>query len=173
VPSDRTEKLSRTNFWNELIKLRDQQREQLKSGIQSVRGADLPLENNSQGLMRWYLHPDIKDTVLSTFLFFKQEIPPGSRSGRLRFQGGQAIFILEGKGHTLIDGVKYAWEAGDVVNLPIKTEGIVVQHINDDPHEWARFLAVEPNWFACTTVDRGCGFEQIEPSPEFRGHADA
>jgi hypothetical protein len=168
MASDRAEKLSKTNFWNELIELRDRQRAQLKSAVQCVRGADLPLESNSQGLMRWYLHPEIKDTVLSTFLFFKQEIPPGSRSGRLRFQGGQVMFILEGKGHTLIDGVKHGWAAGDVVNLPIKTEGIVVQHVNDDSREWARFLAAEPNWFACTTVDRGCGFEQIEPSPDFR-----
>jgi hypothetical protein len=79
------------------------------------------------------------------------------------------MFILEGKGHTLIDGVKHAWEAGDVVNLPIKSAGLVIEHVNDDPDQWAKFLAAEPNWFACTSVDRGSGFEQIEPSPDYRG----
>jgi len=168
MSEDRARKLASKNLWSELFALRDRQREQLKTAIQCVRGADLPLETNSQGLMRWYLHPDIDDTVLKTFLFYKQEIPPGSRSGRLRFQGGQVMFILEGKGHTLIDGVKHPWQAGDVVNLPIRTEGIVTQHVNDDPNEWAKFLAAEPNWLDCTTVDRGSGFEQIEPAPEYR-----
>jgi quercetin dioxygenase-like cupin family protein len=165
--SERMEKLSSVNYWNELFVLRDKQREHLKTAIQCVRGADLPLENNSHGLMRWYMHPEITDTVLSTFLFFKQEIPPGSRSGMLYFQGGQVMYVLEGKGHTLLDGVKHAWEAGDVINLPVKTQGITVQHVNDDASKWVKFLVAEPNWFACTTVDRGVGFEQVEPSPDY------
>ena len=118
--------------------------------------------------MRWYMHPDIDDTILKTLMFLVQEIPPGSRSGRLMFQGGQVMFVIEGRGHTLIDGVKYAWEARDVVNLPLKRDGIVVQHFNDDPDNPARFIAAEPNWFACTSVDRGSGFEQLENSPDYR-----
>jgi hypothetical protein len=169
MPNNRTEKLSQVNFWEELFKLRDVQRERRKSAIQVVKGSELPLENNRQGLMRWYLHPAITDTVLTTLMFLKQEIPPGSRSGRLKFQGGQVMFILEGKGHTLIDGVKYSWEARDVVGLPLKRDGIVVQHFNDDPDRPAVFLAAEPNWFACTSVDRGSGFEQIEESPDYDG----
>jgi hypothetical protein len=27
---------------------------------------------------------------------------------------------------------------------------------------------VEPNWLACTGVDRGCGFEQLEDAPTFK-----
>lgn len=118
--------------------------------------------------MRWYMHPDIDDTILKTLMFLVQEIPPGSRSGRLMFQGGQVMFIIEGKGYTLIDGVKHSWEARDVVSLPLKRDGIVVQHFNDDPDSPARFIAAEPNWFACTSVDRGSGFEQLEDSPDFR-----
>ncbi len=168
MSNERTERLAKTNFWDQLIKLRDLQRERRKSAIQVVKGSELPLENNAQGLMRWYLHPDITDTILTTLMFFVQEIPPGSRSGRLKFQGGQVMFILEGKGHTLIDGVKYAWEARDVVSLPLKRDGIVVEHVNDDAEKPARFIAAEPNWFACTGVDRGSGFEQLSPSPDYR-----
>ncbi len=168
MSNERTERLAKTNFWDQLIKLRDLQRERRKSAIQVVKGSELPLENNAQGLMRWYLHPDITDTILTTLMFFVQEIPPGSRSGRLKFQGGQVMFILEGKGHTLIDGVKYAWEARDVVSLPLKRDGIVVEHVNDDAEKPVRFIAAEPNWFACTGVDRGSGFEQLSPSPDYR-----
>jgi gentisate 1,2-dioxygenase len=118
--------------------------------------------------MRWYLHPAITDTVLTTHVFFEQEIPPGSRSGRLKFQGEQVMYILEGSGYTLIDGVKHSWKAGDVVNLPLRKHGIVIQHVNEDPNRPAKFVAAEPNLYACTGVDRGSGFEQIEDAPEYR-----
>jgi hypothetical protein len=171
--SDRKAKLAQTNYWDELLALRDQQREERKSGLQMIRASDLPLEVNRQGLMRWYMHPSIRDTVLSTMMFFEQEIPPGSRSGRLKFQGGQVMMIVEGSGYTLIDGVKHAWSAGDVVNLPILADGIVVQHFNPDPNVTAKFIAAEMNWFDCTSVDRGSGFEQLEDAPEFIAEQDA
>src|SRR3954447_23778449 len=141
-------RLAQTNYWNELMALRDRQRELRKTAVQVVRLSDLPLENNEQGLMRWYLHPSIVDTILSTLAIYRQEIPPGSRSGRLKFQGGQIMFIVEGSGYTMLDGVKHAWEAGDVINLPTRRDGIVVQHFNGDPEKTAAFLAVEPNLFA-------------------------
>jgi hypothetical protein len=173
VESERTAQLSQTNYWNELMALRDRQREQRKTAVQVVRLSELPLESNAQGLMRWYLHPSITDTILSTLAIYRQEIPPGSRSGRLKFQGGQIMFIVEGRGHTILDGVKHAWEAGDVLNLPCKRDGIVVQHFNGDPVKPAVFLAVEPNLFAATGVDRGCGFHQLEQSPDYRPPAHA
>ena len=154
------------NFWNELMELRDQQRQEKSSGIQVVRRKDLPEELNSQGIMRWYMHPAIKDIVLSTLSIYEQVIPPDSRSGRLQFQGGQIIFVVEGSGYTTIDGVKYKWKPRDVLNLPLKKEGIIVQHFNNGEGD-ARLLVVEPNLFAATSVDRGCGFEQLEQSPDF------
>lgn len=165
---ERKERLARTNFWDELIALRDRQRAERKSGVQVIKMRDLPLETNRQGLMRWYMHPEIKDTVLSTYMCFEQEIPPGSRSGRLKFQGGQVLYVIAGRGHTFLDGVKHPWTAGDVINLPLRRGGIVVQHVNDDAVVAARLLAVEPNLFACTSVDRGSGFEQLEDAPEYR-----
>jgi hypothetical protein len=168
MASERTARLAENNYWEELLKLRDLQRERVKNAVQVVRGDDLPQEVNRQGLMRWYLHPEIHDTVLSTFMFFEQEIPPNGRSGRLRFQGGQVLIILEGSGYTMLDGIKHAWEAGDVVNLPIRGPGIVVQHFNPDPEKPVKFVAAEANWFACTSVDRGSGFEQLENCPEFK-----
>ena len=171
--SERTAKLASKNYWNELMALRDAQRERRKSAVQVVRLSELPLENNEQGLMRWYLNPAITDTILSTLSIYRQEIPPGSRSGRLKFQGNQVIYILEGRGYTLLDGVKHAWEAGDVVSLPCKRDGIVVQHSNDAADKIAVFMAVEPNLFAATGVDRGCGFHQLEQSPDYKRPAPA
>ena len=168
MAKSRKEKLAEVNHWDELFALRDRQRAQTKNALQVVKEAELPLETNRQGQMRWYLHPSIKDTVLSVMMFFQQEIPPGSRSGRLKFQGGQVIMILEGKGYTTIDGVKHQWQAGDVLNLPLRSDGIIVQHFNTDPNKRVKFVACEPNWTECATVDRGCGFEQLEDAPEYR-----
>jgi quercetin dioxygenase-like cupin family protein len=168
MTSEREQALAQVNYWDELLALRDQQRENRKSAIQVVKGSQLPQELNKQGLMRWYLHPSITDTELSTLLFYEQEIPPGSRSGKIKFQGEQVIYILEGKGYTLVDGVKQQWEAGDVLNLPVRKRGIIVQHVNEDAANPAKLVAVEPNFFACTSVDRGSGFEQIEEAPEYR-----
>ena len=168
MTSERTIKLSNFNGWNELLALRDRQREARKTAVQVVRLSELPLENNQQGLMRWYLHPALTDTILSTLSIYRQEIPPGSRSGRLKFQGGQVMFIVEGCGYTLLDGVKHEWEAGDVLNLPAKRDGIVIQHFNSDETVTAAFLAVEPNLFAATSVDRGAGFNQLEQSPDYK-----
>jgi hypothetical protein len=160
--------LAEKNYYDELLAIRDEQREQIRTGIQVVKEGDLPLESNRQGLMRWYMHPSIKDTALATMIFFQQEIPPGSRSGRVKFQGGQVILVLEGKGYTVVDGVKHHWEAGDVINLPLRPRGIIVQHFNTDPNVTVKFVATEPNWTECTFVDRGSGFEQMEDAPEYK-----
>jgi len=173
MATDRKSKLAEVNHWEELLKLRDRQREQTRNGIQVIKEAELPQEVSRHGLLRWYLHPAIKDTCLSVFLFYQQEIPPGSRSGRLKFQGGQVMMITEGRGYTTIDGVKHPWKAGDVLNLPLRADGIIVQHFNADPNNPAKFVAVEPNWLEGVTVDRGCGFEQLEEAPEYRPGAPA
>ena len=167
MTDDRTARLAANNFWERLLELRDKQRAERANGMQVIKRRDLPLETNRQGLMRWYMHPEITDTVLSTYLCFEQEIPPGSRSGRVKFQGGQVLYVVAGRGYTILDGVKHAWGAGDVINLPLRRGGIIVQHVNDDPEITARLIVVEPNLFACTSVDRGSGFEQLEEAPEY------
>jgi hypothetical protein len=75
---------------------------------------------------------------------------------------------LEGKGYTILDGVKHAWEGGDLLNLPLRSKGIVVQHFNTDQVNPVKFVATEPNWTECTFVDRGSGFEQLEDAPEYK-----
>ncbi len=169
MSDERTKRLAEHNFWDELLAIRDEQRENRKNGLQVIKGKDLPQEVNRMGLFKWYMHPNIKDTILTTHMFWEQEIPPGSRSGRLKFQGEQVMYIIEGKGYTLIDGVKHHWKKGDVVNLPLRKPGIVVQHFNEDPNNPAKFVAAEPNFIHTTSVDRGSGFEQIEDAPEYRG----
>ena len=153
-------------YWD-LIRLRDKQRALRKVARWVVKGEELPWENNPQGIMRWYMHPFKEDTIIQTLIFLMQEIPPGSRSGKQRHQGNQVSFILEGKGYTVIDGVKHFWEAGDIVQLPLRRDGVSFQHFNSDEKARIRLVSCEPNLVHATGVDRGSGFEQIEVSPHF------
>ena len=74
MTTDRKAELARTNHWDELLALRDRQREQIRSGIQVIKQSELPLELSRQGLMRWYMHPAIKDTVLSVLMFMSTHL---------------------------------------------------------------------------------------------------
>ncbi len=156
------------NLLDELLRRRDEQRTKLKKASKVVDGASLPLENNLMGLYRWYLHPALDDVALRDALFWIQEIPPSGRSGKQKAQGGRVHYVLEGKGHTVIDDKRYDWEKGDIILIPIKSHGTEFQHFNDDATNWAKFIAVEPNWCDALGVDMGCGFEILEPSPDYR-----
>lgn len=156
------------NLYDELLKLRDQQREKQRQARSVVYGDDLPWEINPQGKMKWYLHPTIDDTVIQTLIVYLQEIPPRSSSGKQKTQGGTVIFVVDGKGHTVIDDASYTWEKEDVVQIPIRHDGVFFQHFNDDTKEPVYLICAEPNLVNALGVDRGSGFEQLAPAPEFK-----
>jgi len=164
---NRTERLAETNYWDEFFRLRDEERAKNKDAVVIVKGKELPWEINKQGLMRWYLHPCIQDTVIKPFIFYTQKIPPGSRSGKLTFQGGQVIYAWKGRGHTIMDEMRYDWQAGDVIQFPLRIAGVTYQHFNDDENEAAELICVEADTVGALGVDKGSGFEQREFSPEY------
>jgi mannose-6-phosphate isomerase-like protein (cupin superfamily) len=75
-------------------------------------------------------------------------------------------FILEGHGAVEVDGVRYEWEAGDCVALPIKSLGVEYQFFNLDAQNPARYLAATPNFFEVLGVDLGSSFEQLEDASD-------
>lgn len=169
-----SEPAAQPNRLGRLIDLRNAQRERLGSGQSVVRGRDLPWEDNRLGRQKWYMHPDMTQNALNSLLFWVQEIPPGARSGRLRYQGGTVGYVWVGRGYTLIDDERHDWSAGDVLNLPVRTDGITVEHVNLSDDEPARLLLTEPNHLDALGVDRGCGFEPLADGEDTPGpDADA
>jgi quercetin dioxygenase-like cupin family protein len=156
------------NLWDELLELRDQQRRDVERSVWLIKGKDLPEENNKQGLMRWYMHPLLRDTCINTLQLFVQTIPPGSRSGRIHHPGDQVIYVWEGRGYTVMDGQKHHWSAHDLVQIPLRVKGVTVQHFNADPDNKAVLVCCEPNQVHSAFVDRGSGFEQLEVSPDYK-----
>jgi gentisate 1,2-dioxygenase len=156
------------NLFDELIRIRDEQREKAKSAVWLIKGKDLPWEINRHGKMQWYLHPSLDDVACRTALFYRQEIPGGSNSGRQKCQGSIVFYVLKGRGYTIVDGIRHPWKMGDVINLPIKEEGIVYQHFNAASAEPVLLVGCEPNLVDPLGVDKGCGFEELEDAPEYR-----
>ena len=178
MTSERTATLANMNLWNELIALRDRQRERRKTAVQVVRLSELPLESNEQGLMRWYLHPSITDTVLSTLSIYRQDIPPGSRSGKHRHLAEECLYVVEGRGYDLHqdcdveitdtytwkpqDEIKrFEWEAGDVIYIPPCT---IHQHFNADPAHPARLISCINRIYKNSGLN---DLEQLENAPEY------
>jgi gentisate 1,2-dioxygenase len=164
----RKEELAKRNLFDELMVLRDKQRKELSTALLTVKAEELPWEINPQGKMRWYLHPSLRDVATQTLMIYVQEIPPGSRSGRQLIQGGQMLFVWEGRGYTELSGQRHDWEANDLINLPPIPEGLVVQHFNGDSGNRVLLISAQPNYTGMVGVDMGCGFEQLEEAPEYR-----
>lgn len=70
---------------------------------------------------------------------FIGELPPGGHSGCHRHMCEACIYILSGKGYTMIDDkTKVEWEQGDAMFIPVMAWH---QHFNGDPDRPARYLA--------------------------------
>ena len=154
--------------YQELIQLRDEERNRVAGSTVCVKGQELSWEMNPQGLMKWYMHPNIDLTAHKFLIFYAQKIPPAGRSGKQKCQGGVVFVVVEGKGYSLLDEVRYDWKEGDLLQLPIKLEGVVFQHFNTSENEPALLIAAEPNLVATVGVDRGSGFEQLEAAPKYK-----
>ncbi len=119
--------------------LRDiqEKRERATRGKKVIKGKDIPWRQGRQGFIRRYANGrHIPGLALDTMRIFVQEIR--THSGRHVHQGGLGIFVLKGKGYTVVDGVKHTWEPGDLIMLPIKQGGVEHQHFNLDnkPSRW-------------------------------------
>ncbi len=153
------------NLLDWIFELRDKQREQLGKGTWLVKGKDRPWEQNRQGKMKWLLHPALEDACIRSMLFFEQEIEPGGKSGVQLTPGGHCIYILEGRGYTLLDGERHDWQAEDIVQIPLRRDGVKVQHVNTDLRHRVRFVCAELNLLETLGVDRGAALEQLEDAP--------
>lgn len=114
--------------------------ERQRMGRVVLRLEDCPQQLTRQGLLRFYLSPFvIHDTPLRDWSVFTHEIR--TKSGKHRHQGGIIIFVLDGKGHSVVDGERVDWEKGDLVLLPLRPDGVEHQHFNDDPAKPSTWMA--------------------------------
>jgi hypothetical protein len=134
-----------------------------RTGRIVVRNRDRLWDLTAQAKTKRYLsplEPELQDTASQEWEVFSQIIP--ERSGKHRHQGGLVIFVLEGRGHSVVEGERHDWEAGDLMLLPLVAGGIEHQHFNDDPGRPALWIAMM-YWPYFTRA--GSETTQMEASP--------
>ncbi|PWB94114.1 cupin domain-containing protein [Methylosinus sporium] len=67
-------------------------------------------------------------------------LTPGGRSNRHRHTYETILYVLEGRGYSMIEDRRIEWEAGDAVYIPVWAWH---HHVNADPDKPARYLACE------------------------------
>lgn len=139
--------------------------EQQMTGKVVIRDSDREWEACKNGRVKYFLQPfSFDDHALRDWFVFAHDIR--KHSGMHKHQGGSVvIYVIEGKGYTVVDGARYDWEEGDLLLLPHKPGGVEHQHFNSEPGKgckWIAFIYLPyHNMLASVTT-------QLELSPEYR-----
>ena len=103
-----------------------------------IKGKDLVLKKGPQ-----YFNVDIltpKEKITQVLYSHYVVLAPGGKSDKHGHMNEAVFYILDGKGHEIHDGVRYDWEAGDIV---VVENSCVHQHFNDDPERPARAIVIK------------------------------
>lgn len=155
------------DYYEDILKYHADDRERSFTGDVVIHGKEQPWVMGRQAKVRYYLvpsryHEGPQEAAVDDWTIFIQDV--GAHSGMHRHQGGLVIYILEGEGYSVVDGVRHDWEAGDLLLLPIKPGGVEHQHFNkydDKPAKWIAFINVQVfEWGASDMV-------QIKDHPEW------
>ncbi len=160
---EREQEVELTNAYERSIVRQQKIMERQMKGKVVVKEKDREWFLGRQGRLIFYLQEDsYSDHALRDWQVFKQDIR--QHSGSHRHQGGLVIFCLEGKGYSVVDGVRHDWKEGDLILLPYKPGGVEHQHFNSEPGKpckWIAFL-YNPYW------DMGASeVVQKQVSPEY------
>jgi gentisate 1,2-dioxygenase len=141
--------------------------ERLRSLPRVRKAREIRFIDGPQAYSRHYVEP--KDGITQTFHLHLEEYGPGGRSQKHGHVNEAAFYILDGSGYEIHDGIRYDWQAGDVVVVP---NNCVHQHFNGDPHRPARALAIKTKpmyLFMNMLFQKQVEPRPIEPTPEGEG----
>lgn len=114
-------------------------KEQALQGKKLLKGKEIPFTLNRQAIHRVYANNGTSGLTNNNWILFMHEIR--THSGKHTHQGGLTLFVLKGKGYTVVDGRRFDWSEGDLICLPVKKGGVEHQHFNIDgkPSRWFAF----------------------------------
>ena len=146
------------------MRLRQEFHDRQSTGQIVVRLDDRERHTTRQGQLLYYLNSDIyKNTPLQDWRVFSHDLK--TQSGKHRHQGGLVIYVITGKGYSVVDGERIDWQAGDLLLLPIKPGGVEHQHFNINPGSECRWIAFSYMPFFDHVASE---FTQTEVSPLFK-----
>lgn len=153
-----------SGYYEELYALYKRELDQRSTAAIVVRAKEMDWEAARQGRLRWFSHMRFWDKLSAPgWHIFEQDIR--RHSGKHVHQGGLGIFVLEGKGYSVVDGVRYDWQAGDLIVLPVKPGGCEHQHFNLVEGEGCHWIAFVFRPFGDFLAD---SLNQRELSPEWK-----
>jgi hypothetical protein len=86
--------------------------ERQESGQVVVKPSDREFFLTRQGRLMYHLNPEIhKNTPLQDWRVFSHDLK--TQSGKHRHQGGLVIYVITGKGYSVVDGERVDWQAGE------------------------------------------------------------
>jgi gentisate 1,2-dioxygenase len=84
------------------------------------------------GLMVEYIDPTSGEPVFKTITFFVQMLQPGQKTLPVKTNASLLVSPFEGKGHSVVEGKKFAWNQFDTLAIP---GGSWFEHKNDSSTE--------------------------------------
>jgi quercetin dioxygenase-like cupin family protein len=111
----------------------------LRSMPRVIKGRDLMFNDGPQSFSKHFVEP--VDGLTQTLHVHLEEYAPGdARRSTAITSTRPPLYILDGTGYEVHDGVRYDWKAGDIAIVHMNC---VHQHFNADPDKPARALADE------------------------------
>jgi quercetin dioxygenase-like cupin family protein len=153
------------NIYERCLRGRKETAERQRVGPIVIKPADREVELSRQGRLLFYLEPmTYKNVPLQNWRVFTHEVR--TKSGKHRHQGGLVIYVLEGKGYSIVEGERKDWKKGDLLLLPNTIGGVEHQHFNldDKPSVWMAFINMPIQEHLAHDLD------QTEESPEFKSN---
>jgi len=109
-----------------LLELRERQRRELHPPA-LIRRADLVADQSGFGELRWYVHPASPGFAgTAPMLVFTQRLEAGRSSDLLTMPGNGYLYVLKGAPTVEVDEAEFACEAGDIVCLPPRRNGLTL-----------------------------------------------
>jgi gentisate 1,2-dioxygenase len=154
--------------YDQIVAMLDERINRSQTGRIVIKAKDRPRTQSRQDFSRRYVYAVsgegvVDDTALQDWLVFSQLI--STNSGSHVHQGGLALHVLKGKGHTMLNGVRVDWKEGDLVLMPVLPGGIEHQHFNDNPDGPSEWLATIylPFWYILCSELR-----QVSKHPDYK-----
>ncbi|MBI2953830.1 MAG: cupin domain-containing protein [Chloroflexi bacterium] len=147
------------------VKTRREFIERQETGKLLIKANEREFRITRQGKSKYIMYPNVwPENALQDWSVFMQDLVV--HTGKHRHQGGLIIFVLEGRGYTVVEGVRMDWKKGDLILLPFKEGGVEHQHFNVEPGTSCKWIAM----IHIPMSDQVSNFfEQIELNPMFSG----
>lgn len=112
------------------------------------RAARKVLHGREAVIERSHHKGDWKVGLVDNFLGFQNRIigmvvhqmPPDCHTETHK-HGWATVYVLSGHGYSIVDGARYDWQVGDMINVPA---GAWHQHFNTDPDQVSQHLVIGP-----------------------------